>query len=598
MPARILSIAGLLISSSFVPHAFSDTPWSVVDNYSIPLTGNAYERLNTEYFSLDQWNVITAQSSQYHESYFYPTVNDLNGAGVHHMDAHKIGLGDFNGDGRQDVIISWATFPHTIEKPAIAPTILLNDGGSLKLADDIWATEAPARMFAYKAGVADFNQDGVDDAVLGAFGILKRLPDGSYENTWERIPLMVSEAGKMADYSANIAGQETDVIDSFNFAHDMSVGDVNGDGFIDFYQGRHLFIGDGTGKFTVRNDLIPTEAGPNLHYVMSSAIGDLDNDGVDDLVIGLADGQTTQPAISGWIFLSDGQPNLANAKKVQLPEGRYGLLNTKHNSMNLADLDGDGRLDVVIGQTAGTPYYDGRQLQVLMNRGQGTFIDETDLRVTEAIRPEAQGEGISSIMDINGDGYLDIVDSAGGEPDDVAILVNDGTGKFKRIPTDQLPIVRNFHLAGNESWEGESYGVGRTGYIYPIDLDGNGVASFIVQMFLIQDRWPQQQGDVQRNLIYTISPNKPFEPVAAPAFLSDTECLLNWGEKIEPGLFPDSNVETQRLMDIQFRHYPATNTYLGIKANRILLYQPSISEAMVDLGGVYQYLPSARAAGC
>lgn len=380
----------------------------------------------------------------------------------------------------------------------------------------------------------------------------------------------------------------------------MAVGDVNGDGFIDFYQGRHLFLGDGSGRFSVRNDLLPAEAGPipGMHYVMSSAIGDLDGDGVDDLVIGLADGQPTQPPVSGWIFLSNGQPNLADAKKVFLPVGRFGLENTKHNSMNLADLDGDGRLDIIIGQTAGTPYYAGRQLQVLMNRGQGTFVDETDLRVAAAIRPEAQGEGISIIMDINGDGYLDIVDSAGGKPDDVAILVNDGTGKFKRIPTAQLPLVQNFHLAGNETWEGESYGNSRSGYIYPIDLNGDGMASFMVQMFLNPDSWPPKPGDVHRNLIYTISPRKPFEPVAGPKFLSDRECLFNWGEKIEPALFPDKNAATQKLMDIDYRHYPGTNTFLGIKANRILLYQPSISEAMVDLGGVYQYLSQARAAGC
>lgn len=77
---------------------------------------------------------------------------------------------------------------------------------------------------------------------------------------------------------------------------------------------------------------------------------------MDDLVIAFADGQPQETAINGWIFLSDGQSDLSNAKKIPLPDGRYGLHNTKHNSMTIADLDDDGRLDIIIGQTKADPY--------------------------------------------------------------------------------------------------------------------------------------------------------------------------------------------------------------------------------------------------
>jgi hypothetical protein len=598
MSTRCLSLAVLLCSSGLISHAHANAPWTIIDSFSLPLTANANERLQTEYFRLNQWNVIASLSNQFHEAYFYPTIENRYPEGVHVMDAHKIGLGDFNGDGRQDVMISWATFPHTVLKPPIAPTVLLNESGRLALSSSIWAAQPPETMFAYKAGVADFNQDGRDDAVLASMGVVKRLADGKYENTWERIPLMVSQGSKLADFSGMIAGQETAVLNGFTFGHDMAVGDVNGDGFIDFYQGRHLFVGDGTGRFVPRNDLIPPEAGPNLHYVMSSAIGDLDNDGVDDLVIGVADGQPAQTAISGWIFLSNGQRNLASARKVPLPNGRFGLLNTKHNSMTLADLDGDGRLDIIIGQTAAQPYYKGRQLQVLRNQGGGIFVDETDLRVAATSRPDAQGEGTVRAMDINGDGYLDLVDSSGAKPEDVAILVNNGKGIFKRMPMSLLPIVQNYHLAGKEGWEGQSFGVARTGYIYPIDLDGSGVASFLVQMFMNADRWPLQRGDTNRSVLYTISARKPYEPVAGPRYSSDVECLFNWAEKIQPGVLPDKGVKTQRASGVDYRHYPGTNTYLGVRGNRVLLFQPAVSPELGNLGGIYQYLPLARSAGC
>lgn len=188
--------------------------------------------------------------------------------------------------------------------------------------------------------------------------------------------------------------------------------------------------------------------------------------------------------------------------------------------------------------------------------------------------------------------------SSGHRPDDVAILVNDGHGVFERMPISLLPIVQNFHLKGNESWEGQSWGNSRTGYIYPIDLDGNGVASFLVQMFLSPNRWPMERGDFNRGVLYTISPVKPYKLVPGPAKLSDTECLFSFGEQVEPGILADKGIKTQRFGAIDYRYYPSTDTYLGLRANRVLLYRPSLKDELVDLGGLYQYLPAARSSGC
>lgn len=151
-----------------------------------------------------------------------------------------------------------------------------------------------------------------------------------------------------------------------------------------------------------------------------------------------------------------------------------------------------------------------------MNRGDAGFVDETDLRLATAVRPGADGEGITFVMDINGDGYLDIVDSAEGKPDDVAPLVNNGNGFFERIPPLELPIVENFHLSGLEGWEGESYGAARPMYIYPIDLDGDGVASFAVQMELPQAFAPDDGEEYHFTVLYSIKPRKPFKPTAVP----------------------------------------------------------------------------------
>ncbi|MDR9453994.1 MAG: VCBS repeat-containing protein [Wenzhouxiangella sp.] len=503
-----LGLEGVKCSQSFNQ---ASSPWIITDDYDIPLAQGAREKLRTEYFELGQWNIITAFTKETFEEWRYN--NQVDGPGTYVIDAHKAGIGDFNGDSAQDMMINWATFPHTLPRPPISPSILINQGGELRLSSSIWQEAPPARMFSYKVGVADFNHDATDDVVLGSFGIIERLPDDEFNFIHERIPLMISENGKLADYSDRIEGQETSVLPTFSFAHDLAVGDLNGDGHIDFYQGRHIFTGDGTGRFSVSQEPPAEDGRGGDVYAMSSAIGDLDGDGIGDLVIGLADGQSPDTVISGWIFLSNGETDLANSKRVVLPKGRYGLLNTKHNSITIADVTGDGREDILIGQTQAEPYYEGRQLQLLANKGDGVFVDETELRLAQGIRPEAQGEGITFVMDVNGDGYTDIVDASGGRPSDNAILINNGEGFYERLPTEELVIVQNYHLRGFENWEGFDYGKARTMYIYPIDLNGDGLASFVIQMDPPQEVSP---GDGEYNLssVYVINPIKPYKPVS------------------------------------------------------------------------------------
>jgi hypothetical protein len=609
------NLVSIILLLCLVSEAHTDSSvWQITDTYSIPLTQTARDRLQTEYFSLGQWSVATAITDLYHDVWRYPTVNDVNSAGVFVIYANMIGLGDFNNDGRQDLLMNWTVFPHVLDRPPIAPSFFMNEDGLLKLHTNSWIGDPAERKFAFKVGVADFNLDGVDDVVMSSMGIATRLPDGKFDINWERISLLMSQSQGFVDFSAQIEGQESGVIKGFSFAHDIAVGDVNGDGFPDFYQGRHLFIGDGRGVFSLRNDLIPKEAGPGFRAVMSSAMGDLDNDGVDDLVIALMEPAMGIPGKadpevdkSGWIFLSNGSPNLANAKMVPLPAGLYGLENSKHNSMKLADLNGKGRLDIVIGQTKAEPYYRGRQLQVLINQGDGVFTDESAARVSDSIHPNAQGAGTVFVMDVNGDGYPDIVDKT--TDGHLAILINDGAGFFEIMPMSLLPLVQNHHLQEFEQFEGREWytddagqlfkNVTNTLHIYPIDLHGDGVVSFLVQIVLPRPVNIQiRPGDFFRSVLYTITPKKPYKPVPGARMLSDQECLFQWAESIEPQLLPDRGVVTSRQGAVNYRYYGSTDTYLGFRANRVLLYRPAESDQIVDLGGLYEFLPHARAARC
>ena len=42
---------------------------------------------------------------------------------------------------------------------------------------------------------------------------------------------------------------------------------------------------------------------------------------------------------------------------------------------SLGDLDGDGDIDLIIGNTRENPYYDGRKVSILINDGSGNFTE-------------------------------------------------------------------------------------------------------------------------------------------------------------------------------------------------------------------------------
>lgn len=73
--------------------------------------------------------------------------------------------------------------------------------------------------------------------------------------------------------------------------------------------------------------------------------------------------------------------------------------------MKLADLNGNGRLDIIIGQTRAEPYYRGRQLQVLINqRGitQPFCLQQPDEKSTKEYRLDLPVFVLRNILSISG----------------------------------------------------------------------------------------------------------------------------------------------------------------------------------------------------
>lgn len=341
------------------------------------------------------------------------------------VNGHGAGWGDLDGDGYPELYVG--TFDRVGEKPNV---LFKNKRGTLTVVD------SPATRITGRANTilfVDLDNDGDLDIYLSNLGGGKT----GYAATDSK--LFRNDDGALVDISA-----ESGACPKEFRGRGASVLDFDGDGDLDLLLGEGLHYGSAKRSRVLRNNGslkfvdVSEEVGlPPGVPGLGTAAGDINRDGWPDILLVARDG-------GNKLFLNDTHGKFREwSGSAETFAWKYSDSDDTTCGACLADVNGDGRLDVLLGNHFDRPWMEPVPIKLYLNRSSGSGELKLE-EVTEAagLVPLPMKAPHVEVQDFNNDGHVDIVTSivkfADGRPHPIVFL---GKGTTNGMPRFEVPAL-------------------------------------------------------------------------------------------------------------------------------------------------------------
>jgi Ca2+-binding RTX toxin-like protein len=437
-------------------------------------------------------------------------LSDLNGSngfvinGIAAGDTSGISVssaGDINGDGIDDLVIG-ALFADPNGNSAAGESYVVFGGsgvgssGSFNLSalngsngfviNGIAAYDRSSRSVS---SAGDINGDGIADLIISAYGA---DPNGNSFAGESYVVFGGSGVGSSGSLNPSALNGSNGFVLNGIAAGDgsgfsvSSAGDINGDGIDDLIIGAEradpngtysagesyvVFGGSGVGSSGILNlstlngsngfVLNGIAAGDQSGISVSSA-GDINGDGIDDLIIGASTADPNGNSTAGASYVVFGSSGVGSSGSLNLSalNGSNGFVLNGIDAYDFSgfsvssagDINGDGIADLIIGATAADPNGNinaGESYVVFGGSSVGSSgslnlsaLNGSNGFVLNGIdEGDNSGVSVSSAGDINGDGIADLIIGATGADPNGNINAGESYVVFGKLSSNQAPIA-------------------------------------------------------------------------------------------------------------------------------------------------------------
>src|ERR1700728_736603 len=335
----------------------------------------------------------------------------------------SVALGDLNGDGKLDIVATNQCQSNSNCENGNSTSVLLGNG------DGTFQLNA-----SYAAGSSNF--DELEGPSLSTVSLADTNGDG-------KLDVLVTNSCSGGDFECGSGAvnvllgygdgtlQAGIIYSAPGSANGLATGDVNGDGKPDLVIANEcntdcsagtvsILLNNGDGTFQTGNTY-PSGG----QYTLWAATGDVNGDGKADIVL------SNQCGVPNVCTTSSVSVLLGNGDGTFQPATSYSLTSNDGESIVLGDVNGDGKLDIVVVLQCADNTCSGGAVNVLLGNGDGTF--------QPAVAYSSAGVYAvgGAIGDVNGDGKADIVlindcnDNNTCANGTAAVLLGNGDGTFQ-----------------------------------------------------------------------------------------------------------------------------------------------------------------------
>jgi hypothetical protein len=439
--------------------------------------------------------------------------------------------GDVNGDGLTDLIIgainvsydagrSYLVFGQTGTSNIELSAIAAGNGGFV-----MFAQSTTDKSGSSVAAAGDINGDGLDDFIIGA---VRADPPGASNGGNSYVVFGKTDTSNV-QLTAIVAGNGGFVIhgraaNEYLGTSVAGAGDINGDGLNDLIVGikygspveggansgrSYVVFGKtdtssvfasnlalGIGGFAINGQSSNDFSGRSV-----ASAGDVNGDGLADLIIGAHSADPTSGANAGRSYVVFGKTSTTSVNLSAVAAGTSGFVINGQSANDYSgrsvasagDVNGDGLADLIIGANGAAPTSGanaGRSYVVFgkttttgielsaVTAGSGGFV------ISGQCAGDSSGISVSSAGDINGDGLNDLIVGANLADPFAANIAGRSYVVFGKTNTTAIELSNVAEGNGGFAINGESannfsgYSVASAG-----DVNGDGLADLMVGAF-------------------------------------------------------------------------------------------------------------------